>query len=228
MAPDDTVEMPEEPTEETPEVEVIEEELSGFSGRVVVDSLTATTSAIGGVSTGALDASTSMIGGVSAGGDVDLQMSAVGVILAKQNVDFRQGWVNNVLATGDVSVTQGGNAMMIGRSATLENAGSAVVLAGDAKVNRGWVGMVIAGKTEVSEDSRVFITTRAALIIAAALFGGLGLVALAMLFASGKVAKEWSPKQIGEWAKHKMPADWSAKHGTPAEWIERIRKAAAA
>jgi NADH-quinone oxidoreductase subunit L len=74
------------------------------------------------------------------------------------------------------------------------------------------------------------------IIIAAALLGGFAVVAIALLYGSGKVARQWNPKALGEWAKHKLPADltkhkipaeWT-KHGTPAEWIERIRKAAAA
>jgi hypothetical protein len=242
MAKDDVVGTPEGPQaapaaeEPSVEVEIIEEELSGMSGRVIVDSLTASTSAIGAVTTGELDASTSAIGGLAVSGDAEISTSAVGVILAKQNVDFRQGWVNDVLSTGNVSVSQGGTAMMIGRSATLENAGSAVLLAGDVKVSRGWIGLLLAGKTEVSEDSHVIIGTRAALIIAAALLGGFGLVAIALLIGSGRVAKQWNPKMLGEWAKHKMPAEWEKyRRKVPSdlgeripEIIERIKKAAAA
>ena len=238
MAQDDVAAMAEGMADETPGVEAADVEFAGevvpgFAGRVLVDSLTASTSAIGAATVGELDASTSLIGGISASGDVEIAASAVGIIAAKQNVDFRQGWVNNVFSAGNVSVSQGGNGFMLGRSATLENAGSVAVVAGDAKVNRGWIGLLLAGKTEVSEDSHVIIGTKAALIIAAALLGGLGLVAIALLYGSGKVAKQWNPKMIGEWAKHRMPADW-AKHGQPREFaeripeiIERIKKAAA-
>lgn len=239
MAKDDVAAMAEEKVEEATEVGTTKDVLPGLSGRVLVDSLTATTSVIGAATVGELGVSTSLVGGVSASGDVDLTTSAVGIIAAKQNVDFRQGWVNNVFSAGNVSVSQGGNGFMIGKSAMLENAGSVAVLAGDVKVRRGWIGLLLAGKTEVSEDSHVIIGTKAALIIAAALLGGLGLVALVLLYGSGKVAKQWNPKMLSEWAKHKMPADWAkhsspadflerAKHTSAAEFIERLRKAAAA
>lgn len=232
MAKDDAAKSAEETVEgvveEVTEVEIIEDQMGpGVTSRIVVDSLSAAQSIIGTATAGEVDASTCLIGGMSVAGDADVSMGAVGVMLAKQNVDFRQGWVNNVFSSGDVSIAQAGNGFTLGRSATLDHAGSVAVVAGDATVSHGWVGLMLAGKTEVSEDSRVIIGTKAAIIIAAALLGGFAVVAIALMYGSGKVARQWNPKALGEWAKHKVPAEWG-KHGTPAEWIERIRKAAAA
>jgi hypothetical protein len=63
---------------------------------------------------------------------------------------------------------------------------------GDADIKSSWVGIVISAKTTVSEDSRVLISTKAALIIALALFGGFGLVALAISLGVRRIM-HWRP-----------------------------------
>ena len=217
MAKEDVAQAAEEKVDEVTEVEITEDVAPSIAGRILVDSLTATQSAIGAATVGELDASTSAIGSLSVAGDASFSTCATAIVSAKQNVDLRQGWASVVVAGGDVTLAQGGSALMIGRSMAMESAGSAAVVAGEANVSRGWVGILLAGKAEVADDSRVFINTRAAIIIAAALLGGLGFVALAMLYSSGRVARQWNPQAIVDWARHTPPA----------EFVERFRKAAA-
>ena len=64
-----------------------------------------------------------------------------------------------------------------------------MLVTGEADVKHSWVGIVIAPKATVSEDSRVIISTKAALIIAAAVLGGFGLVALAFALGMRRVVR---------------------------------------
>jgi hypothetical protein len=97
-----------------------------------------------------------------------------------------------MIVSGETKVHQAASPLIIGRVVDASQSGACAVLAGEANVTRSWVGMVLSGKTTVSEDSRVIISTKAAMIIALALFGGFGLVALVGWMGVRKVTS-WRP-----------------------------------
>jgi hypothetical protein len=60
----------------------------------------------------------------------------------------------------------------------ISQGGACVLLTGEADVKRSWVGIVLSPQVTVSEDSRVLISTKAALIIGFAILGGFGIIAV--------------------------------------------------
>jgi hypothetical protein len=80
----------------------------------------------------------------------------------------------------------------MGKSVSIDSGGAMAMVAGDAKVSRGWIGVLLAKDAELSDDTRVMVTTKMALIIAAALLGGFGLIALGVYFGAQKLS-QWKP-----------------------------------
>ncbi|MEI7815069.1 MAG: hypothetical protein WCJ13_09790, partial [Coriobacteriia bacterium] len=64
---------------------------------------------------------------------------------------------------------------------------------GESAVTNGFVGVLLTPQANIAEDSRVLIGTKAALIIAAALLGGFGLVAVVMALGVRRVMS-WRPQ----------------------------------
>lgn len=129
-----------------------------------------TSSAVGAVITGAdAEVAGSMVGGVVAKGGVSMSRSGSLDIVAKGDVDLAKGGTGIVLAGGDVRV---------------ENGFAGVTASRTASVRRSRVGMLLALKTEVSDDSRVIMDGRSAAIFGLA-FGAVMTVAFGALFGWG-------------------------------------------
>lgn len=173
---------------------------------VVVGSLTANMSAIGTAQTDELSATGSAIGIASVAGDAAISMSAVPLLSAKGDATFRQSYASAFVAGETINVSQGGAPMMLAKHISIDHGAAAAVVAGEAKVTSGWVGVVLSGKSEISEDANVVVSTKAALIVALALFGGLGLVAAAIFVAAHRVTA-WRPQvnlpPLPAWMKHR-------------------------
>lgn len=142
--------------------------------------------------TGTLNASTSAIGFARVDGDAQVRLSAVPLLVAKGDAEFRQAYASAFIAGGTVSVSQGGAPMIAGRSVSVERGAGVAVVAGEATVRRGLIGVLLAKDARLSEDSRVLLSTKAALIIALALLGGFGLVAAGLVLGAKRIA-EWRP-----------------------------------
>ncbi|HEY5541412.1 MAG TPA: hypothetical protein VIL41_08165 [Coriobacteriia bacterium] len=151
-------------------------------------------SAIGTVDATSLSATGSVIGVASIDGDATITASVTPALLTRGDTTVQQSYVSAVIVGGggDTRVHQAFAPIIVGKTMDLTQAGGAVLVTGEADVKRSWVGIVIAPKATISEDSRVLISTKAALIIAAALFGGLGLVALAVTLGVRRVMS-WRP-----------------------------------
>jgi hypothetical protein len=175
--------------------------------------LRANLSAIASAETDELEATASAVGLVKVAGDANVSASWVPAIIAKQNISFQQGYASAVIAGNETHIKQGGAPIIIGRTMEIDSGGGVLLVGGDVSVKNGFVGVVLSRNTAVSEDSRVLLGTRGAMIIAAAILGGFGLVAVVMALGVKRVV-EWKPNfQLPE-----MP-DWDAL----GEKLRRLR-----
>ncbi len=161
-------------------------------GSATTGSLVARMSAIGSADTGTFDATASAVGMLTADGDASVSLSAVPIISAKGDASIRQNYTSAIIVGGDVEMSQAFAPIIVGKQTTLDHSAGAVIFAGEATVEKGWVGVVLARDAQISDDSRVLVSTKAALIIAAALLGGFGLIALVLAYGT-KQALEWMP-----------------------------------
>lgn len=147
----------------------------------------ASSTVLGSISAEEFDAEQCLIGSATVDGDASIGASVLGVLSAN-SVGVHQGGAAVMVVDGDASIDQGGAQVIVARSAGIEQGGVGVLVAGDAQLARSWVGVMAARNATLSDDSRVIIDAKAALIIGGLLFGGFGLVALAVLMAGRRVA----------------------------------------
>ena len=163
------------------------------SGALEADALQANLSAIATAQIGSLEAVGSAVGFANVAGDATLTASAAPIVYAKGNVSVRQCYTSAVLAGGDMDISQAGAPLIIGKQLDVQQGGALVMLSGESTVTNGFVGILLTPKATIAEESRVLIGTKAALIIAAALLGGFGLVALVMVLGVRRVMT-WRPQ----------------------------------
>jgi hypothetical protein len=158
------------------------------------DDVQANLSAMGSVQAGSLSATGSAIGAASIDGDATITASMVPALLTRGNTTVQQSYASAVIVGGgaNTKVHQAASPLIIGKTMDISQSGACALVTGEADVKSSWVGIVLSPKTIVSEDSHVIVSTKAALIIALALFGGLGLVALALTIGVRRVM-QWRP-----------------------------------
>ena len=148
--------------------------------RLTGDDVQANFSAIGSAIAGSLSATGSAIGVASVDGDATITASVTPAVLTRGDTTVQQSYVSAVIvgSGGNTKVHQAFAPLIVGKTMDLTQVGSAALVTGEADVKNSWVGIVLAPKATISDDSHVVISTKSALIIAAALLGGFGLVAL--------------------------------------------------
>lgn len=166
---------------------------SHIAGSVESEALQANLSAIATAQVGSLEAVGSAVGFANVAGDASLTASAAPIVYAKGNVSVRQCYTSAVLAGGDMDISQAGAPLIVGKQLDVSQGGALVMLSGESSVTNGFVGILLTPKATIAEESRVLIGTKAALIIAAALLGGFGLVALVMVLGVRRVMS-WRPQ----------------------------------
>lgn len=162
-------------------------------GTVTSETAEANLSAVGVAKTEDLTAVGSAIGVVTAEGDAEVNTSMVPLFVAKGDASFHQAYASAFIAGGTVDVRQGGSPIIVGKQLSVEQGGGLVMLASEAQVSRGFVGLLVSPNATVSDDSRVLLSTKAALIIAAALLGGFGIIAVVMVLGVRRVM-QWRPQ----------------------------------
>jgi hypothetical protein len=150
---------------------------------VEVVAMQASMTAIGSVSAEEFDASQCAIGSASIDGDASVGASAIGMLSAN-SVGLHQGYASLMVVDGDVSVDQGGAQVIVARTVGIEQCGVGTLVAGEANVAHSWVGLMAARNATLSDDSRVIVDARTAIIIGAGLLGGLAAVAVAIFLGS--------------------------------------------
>jgi hypothetical protein len=162
--------------------------------KIMGDDVQANLSAMGSVQAGSLSATGSAIGAASIDGDATITASFVPALLSRGDTTIQQSYASAMIVggSGNTSVHQAASPLIIGKTMDISQAGAVALVTGEADVKSSWVGIVLAPKATISEDSHVLISTKAALIIALAIFGGLGLVALAVTLGVRRVMN-WRP-----------------------------------
>jgi hypothetical protein len=150
-------------------------------------------SAIGTIASGTLSATGSAIGVAAVDGDAAITASAVPAVMARGELTMQQSYASAIIVggSGQMTIHQAAAPLIVGKTMDISQTGAAALVASEAEVKRSWVGISIAGRADFSDDSRVIVDTRAALIIAAALLGGFGLVALAGVIGMQRMRQRW-------------------------------------
>lgn len=168
--------------------------------KVRADAMRANMSAIMTADVEDLQTAGTVVGIAQVGNDVEITTSVAGIVAAKGDVSIHQAVAGWVVGSNDVTVNQGGSTAVIANKYSIESGVNAVVVATEADVSHGWVGFLLAPKARISEDSRVFIDTTAALIIGGLIAGAI-LVAAVLLSVFGvraaRTAASWRPKMPG-------------------------------
>jgi hypothetical protein len=165
---------------------------SHLTGHLESSSVQASLSVIGTAQAEEFEAVGSAVGFVSAGGDATITASASPIVHAKGDIHVRQAYTSAVIAGGDMEISQAFAPIIVGKQLSVHQGGGVVMLAGDAKVSNGFVGVLLSPRAEISDDSRVLLSTKGALIIAAALLGGFGILAVVVAL-SARRAMSWRP-----------------------------------
>lgn len=161
-------------------------------GTVTADDVQANLSAVGVSKSDSMTSVGSAVGLVTAEGDVDINTSMVPLVIAKGDASFHQAYASAFIAGGTVDVRQGGSPIIVGKQLSVEQGGGIVMLASEADVHHGFVGLLVSPNATLSDDTRVLLSTKAALIIAAAILGGFGILAVVMVLGVRRVM-QWRP-----------------------------------
>jgi hypothetical protein len=166
---------------------------SHVAGDLGATSLQASLSVIGSAHAEDFEAVGSVVGFTSAGRDATITASAAPIVHAKGDIQIRQAYTSAVIAGGDMEISQAFSPIIVGKQLLVQQGGACVAISGEAEINNGFVGVLLSPKANISEDSSVLLSTKAAIIIAAALLGGLALVAMVMSLGVRRVMR-WRPE----------------------------------
>jgi hypothetical protein len=112
-------------------------------------------------------------------GDMSITMGACVAAVARRNVSIERGYGQWLIGAGDMTVKQGGAmTMMAGKSISVTQGGAALMLTQSARVEHGNVGLLISGRTELADGSRVILRPAGAAALGGALAGVLALLCL--------------------------------------------------
>ena len=113
-------------------------------------------------------------------GDMTLRESGSLAIVAGGNADINEGGAGLLIAGGDVTLSNGGAGnLLVGGSAELSEASAGQLVAMEANVSGGRIGLLVAGRANL-EQSEVLLTTQQAAVFGAV--AGLVLFLLSRLF----------------------------------------------
>ncbi|MDO8963424.1 MAG: hypothetical protein Q7W30_02915 [Coriobacteriia bacterium] len=154
---------------------------------VVVEVMEAHMTAIAAVDTNEFSANQSAVATASVEGDAYLNTSAVGM-MTTDSATVRQSLAGAISSETDVMVTQSAVPLIIAKKVDLDSSASCMVVATEATAARSWVGLLAARNATLSEDSRVIIDWKAALILGACLLGGFGIIAVGVFFGARRIA----------------------------------------
>lgn len=175
-------------SDEEPDGFTAEDEVAFDDDFVDVDIMEASMTAFARVSCDEFSARGSAVASASVAGGAEIIASAVAALSA-DSVALRQSGAVALIVDADAALSQSAAQVVVARHVELESSGAGILVAGDAVVARSWVGFMAARNAEISDDSRVIIDTRAGLIIGGLLFGGLGLLAVAVYLGARRISE---------------------------------------
>lgn len=191
---DTTVPTAVEPADElaltAPDVAPARRMFAGSGHSVDTEALDASLSAIASAHTGSLKASGSAVGLADVSGNAEIGTSAVGIMTTQGDGTVKQSYLQAFVAGERVDMQQSASAAVIARTITFDRSASLISLSGDAEVRSGTVGILLSGRSSISENARVIVTGRTLAVLALVLFGGLGLIAVAVYFGAQEIASK--------------------------------------
>lgn len=141
-----------------------------MAGFVHADEVNVTNGAIGLVRGGDVSLTNGGAIAMLAGGDVSLKNGYCQWLGAGDNATLQQAGASLVAAGNDMSLTKGGGALLAaGNQLSLQYGGGLGLVAGKAEVRNSYLGLLVAGKATIGENSRVLFGTKEAIIFAAVL-----------------------------------------------------------
>lgn len=164
----------------------LEDFLDEESDVIAVDLLQASMTAIASAETGELDATQSAIASLTTHGDAHVSGSAIG-LLNGVTTNVKQSVAGAVIADANALVEQSLTPAIVARHVDVTGSASAVTVAEDVTATKTWIGLMAARNATLSEDSRVLIDWKGAIILGLFLLGGFGLVAVVVWFAARRV-----------------------------------------
>lgn len=186
------------PMTETPKSDGQTAERTPTTGPALIQKLTAgevqaTFSALAQVNATSLEATGSALAMTNVDGNATVTASAAPLIFSKGDTTIQQSYTSAVIAGGGsfTRVRQSAAPLIVGKSMELEQVGAVALVTGEAKLKRSWTGIIVAPSVEISDDSRVLVDTKGALIIAAAILGGFGIIAAVMGIAFNRTARRF-------------------------------------
>lgn len=106
------------------------------------------------------------VAGLVSGHSLSVKNAGAVAMLSQGPVTFQNGYCQWVFSGEGVDVHNGGAAVVFsGEGVTAERAGLGAVITGKADVQRGLVGLVIAGKVSLGEGTRVLLGIKEALVL---------------------------------------------------------------
>lgn len=175
------------------EVDLVTETLVGSAvANLEADIVDATGCAFARASTSDLGMGASAIALAEVHGDAWARFSAVALAYAEGDITLSTSYTSAVVAGGVVEMKTSLAPVVAGKEVSLDTSWACIAAGGEVTVENSWVGIVISPDATIAENSRVLITPRVGLLIGAFLFGGLGLIALAIYVGARRLA-EWRP-----------------------------------
>jgi hypothetical protein len=142
----------------------------------------------GSTSSGPLSATQSAIGSATVSGDASVSACAVGSISARAAA-IKQSFSGAVMTEGDASVTQSATPLIMAQRVDMSSGASCMIVGDQVTARHSWVGLVASRQTTLSEDSRVIIDWKGALILTAVMLGVAGVVVLLVWLVGRRVAR---------------------------------------
>ncbi|MDY0087346.1 MAG: hypothetical protein RBS78_02150 [Coriobacteriia bacterium] len=134
-----------------------------------------------------------IVGTVTSAHDAEITTSCAGVVSAQGDASVKRSGAGAIIAHGGVETHKTAVAALLASAVEGNHVYNGVTVASDISVSRSWVGIALAPKMQVSDDSRVIVGPAAALILAAAILGVFGIVAALSVMATRR-ALAWRPK----------------------------------
>lgn len=94
-----------------------------------------------------------------------LSRTLAGTVTASDDAIMTLSGALVVRAGGDLIVNGGGAFIVTGDELTMQSSGAAAILAREAQIESGLIGVLLSGNTRIGNNARVLINTRQAIII---------------------------------------------------------------
>lgn len=105
--------------------------------------------------------------------DMNLTTGAGMVSVSGRDMNLMNGGAQVMIVGGNLNMTNGGAQVMVtGGDMSLTNGGVGLIVTAQTTAQKSYIGVLLSGETQISDDSRVLLNTKQALVFGAA-FGAI-------------------------------------------------------